>query len=111
VAVAVKQLIAAQQLTAAAATYYTVPLGTNTRVTEVLVCNNDASVDRNFSMYFVAPAGAAAAANRVINQVPIPAGQTIQFVLSSVLPAGAMIQMLASAAATLTVHASGAELT
>jgi hypothetical protein len=110
VAVTAKQLIAAQTLTAAAATYYTVPAATTTRVTEILLTNQD-TVDRTVSLHYVAPAGAAANSNRILPAVNVPAGQLVKLKLDSVLPTGAMIQALASVTAVVVIHASGAELT
>ena len=108
-AIAIKQLIAAQTLTAAAATYYTVPASVSTRVTEILLSNQD-TVDRTVSLHFVAPAGSAANSNRILPAVNIPAGQLVKLKLDSVLPTGAMIQALASVTAVVVIHASGADV-
>lgn len=108
-ALSIKQLVAAQQLTASAATYYTVPAATVTRVTEVLAANND-TVDRTLSLHFVMSGGSATNANRFFPAVNIPAGQLIKFKLDTVLKAGDFIAMLASAAAVMTTMVSGAEI-
>lgn len=112
---ALKQLIATQVLTAAAATYYTAPASSNgyTVVTSFVICNTD-SAERTFTVHAVASGGAAATGNKILDAVTIAADTTYIVGLDSgmlVLPSGSFIQALADSANVVTITAAGTEYT
>lgn len=112
---AIKQLIATQVLTAAAATYYTVPTSSNgyTVVTSLTICNTDAAA-RTFTVYAVASGGSAATGNKIFDAATIAADTTYVVGLEQgmlVLPSGSFIQALADSANVVTITAAGIEYT
>lgn len=112
---ALKQLIATQVLTAAAATYYTVPTSGNgyTVVTSFCICNTDAAT-RTFTVYAIVQGGTAATGNKIFDAVTIAADTTYIVGLDEgmlVLPSGSFIQALADSANVVTITAAGVEYT
>lgn len=105
-----KRLVAGSALTAALATYYTVPASTTTIIKEIFICNTDTAA-RTFTANIVPSAGAAAVANQIFDALALQAGETKIYSLSSVLPAGSFLQALASVAAVVSMNVSGVEIT
>lgn len=107
-----KALIPGSTLTTAAAVYYTVPPGVNTRITQFSLTNTDA-VARTVSVYLVDNAAAPTAADTLIKDKTLAAGETwVPYqALGAVLSPGGTIQLIADAVSVVTVKASGLELT
>lgn len=104
-------LVEGAQLTAAAATYYTAPQNTTAIVKKLTVTNTSAGAV-TVTLYKVPSAGTAGAANTITSAKSIAPGATYEaFEFENhVLAAGDMIQALASAAASLTLAASGLQI-
>lgn len=109
-ALTAKKLGVITQLTATAATLYTVPAATTTRVMELLICNTD-TVERTITVHFVTSGGTASAANRVLSAMVVPGGGTVALGLNTVLATGDQIAALASVGAAINLLCSGTELT
>ena len=105
-----KRLVAGSALTAVLATYYTVPAATTTIIKEIWFCNTDTSA-RTVDAHIVPSAGAAAVANQIFDGLVLQAGETKIYSLSSVLPSGTFLQVLASVAAVVSINVSGVEIT
>lgn len=105
------QLIAPQQLTNAAATYYT-STSLTTRIDKLSVTNTTGGAV-TVTIYLITVGGSASAANTITYQKSINAGQTWNCpdVVGQVLKNGDFIQALASANASLTIMASGVQIT
>jgi hypothetical protein len=87
---------------------YVVPAAKSAIIKELVVCNPTAgSVALDVS--FVASGGAAGVTNAVIANAVIGAYATVIFTFAQVLATGGFIAAKASAAASLTVTASGVE--
>lgn len=83
-----------------------------TIIDKFTVTNNTASA-ATFAVNLVASAGSATAANKVLPTTTIVAGQVYECpsLVGQVLESGGFISTLASAASTLTISASGREIT
>ena len=105
-----KAIIASQQLTDANATYYT---ATNVRtiIDRMTLCNTTAGAV-TVTLDLVDSGGAAGATERVLSARSIAAGETYTCpeVAGHYLDPGDTIQGLASAAASITIRASGREV-
>ena len=103
-----KRLIEGSQLTAAAATYYTAPALTTTRIRKLVFTNTTAGAVA-VSLYLVPAAGAAAATNIIWSAKSIAAGQTAECYEAEghVLAPGDFIQALGL---NVTITASGDEI-
>ena len=108
-AVATKKL-SQNQLTAALVTQYTVPASTNTRISELLLCNTD-TVMRTVTVHFVPSGGAADATNIYLDAIELAAGQTLPIKLDTTLNAGDFIRAMANLTAVVNLLISGSELT
>lgn len=105
------QLIAPQQLTNAAVTYYT-SSSLTTRIDKFSVTNTTGGAV-TITIYIVPSGGSASASNTITYQRSVNAGQTWNCpdVVGQVMKSGDFIQALASAGASLTVMASGVQIT
>lgn len=110
---AIKQLllIAPVQLTNVAVNYLTVPLNTTYRIGRAAFSNPTGGA-LTITAYVVPAAGAAGAANQVINAVNVPAGGTYVSpeLAGLVMPAGTTLQALASANTSIVLYASGVSI-
>lgn len=108
-----KNIIPAQQLTNAAATYYTVPDKTRTVVKKLTFTNTTAGA-LTVTVYFVARGGTAADGNTLVKTIVVAAAGNrpvdLTEAIDHVLEQGSTIQALASAAASVTIRASGIEI-
>lgn len=110
-AVTVKKLISAQQLTAANATYYTAT-NCKTIIDKCTVTNTTAGAI-TLTLDIVDSGGTAGVTERMISAKSIAAGETYTCpeMVGHILNDGDTIQGLASAATSLTIRASGREIT
>ena len=110
-AVTVKNLIPRKQAEGAQTTQYTA-VNCKTIIDKFSVTNTTGA-PVNFSVNLVLLAGAAAAANLIISAKAIAAGEcyTCPELVGQTLEAGGFISTLAGAAASLTISASGREIT
>lgn len=108
-----KVLIDPQQAPNAAATLYTSPTAGRGTIIDKFTATNTTGAAVTFTAYLVKAAGAFGAANMVISVQSIAANATYTCpeVVGHVLNAGDFISVVASAAASITVRASGRELT
>ena len=86
------------QLTTTQLDIVTVPASTKYAITNILVCNNDATDDASFDLHFI-PSGDPLdnAVTRVINGLTLPAGETFTFDSEKiVLGAGDKVAFVAS---------------
>ena len=86
------------QLTTTQLDLVTVPASTRYAITNILVCNNDATDDATFDLHFI-PSGDPLdnAVTRVINGLTLPAGETFTFDSDKiVLSAGDKVAFVAS---------------
>lgn len=108
-----KQMVAPQQLTNADAMYYTVPDKTTGVIKRATFTNTTAGAV-TITANIVPTAGTSSASNRVIDpqNTILSAGQTYVApeLAGKTMPAGTMIRMLASAAASITVAIDGIEI-
>ena len=109
--VTVKAIVPAQQLTNSNATYYT---ATNVRtiIDKMTLCNTTGGAV-TVTVDLVDSGGSAGVSERVISALSINAGQTYTCpeVVGHVLNAGDSIQALCSASTSVTIRASGREVT
>lgn len=98
------------QLTATAATYYTLGANKTGWVVAASVCNTDSSA-HTFTFHRVPSGGTASASNMVVKARPIAAGesQVVFELLGKALAAGDTIQALADAPVVLSFDGSVAE--
>lgn len=110
-AINLRKLIAAQQLTASAATYYTA-VNVSARIDSFTLTNTDSSA-RTVDVHIIAPAGSASAANKIIDAKSISAHETYTCpeMIGKLIPSGYFIQALASTATVVTIDANGIEMT
>ena len=110
-AVTVKNIIPRKQAEAAQTTQYTAT-NCKTIIDKFTVTNTTAGVVA-FSANLVASAGAAGASNLIISAKSIAAGEcyTCPELVGQTLEPGGFISTLAGAAASLTISASGREIT
>lgn len=109
-AVTPKSIIASQQLTAINATYYT---ATNIRtIIDKMTLTNTTAGAVTVTIDLVDSGGTAGATERMISARSIAPGETYRCpeVVGHVLNAGDSIQGLASAATSITIRASGREV-
>lgn len=99
------------QLTASAATYYTVGANKKARVLNLTVCNTTGAA-HTYTIHRVPSGGTASATNMVISARPIAAGETqlVRELISKVLAAGDTIQALADSATAVSLDGSFAEI-
>jgi hypothetical protein len=107
-----KRLIEGSQLTTVVATYYPTPDNTVCTVSACTVTNTTAGAV-TVTMYLVPSAGTAGASNCILSARSIAAGESFNVnpVIGQTLVAGATLQALASAGASITLIASGYETT
>lgn len=102
-------------LTAAAATYYTVPSSPDNTITHVrglILCNTD-TAQRTVRIHNVASGGAVAASNAIFYDLTIAAKTTVKVCFDEghwVLTAGMTIQALADSASVVTITLCGQEV-
>ena len=68
------------QLTSTQLNIITVPVGKSYAITNILVCNQDATDDASFDLHLI-PSGSSLnnAVTRVVNNLTLPAGETFTF--------------------------------
>jgi hypothetical protein len=110
--VTAKPLINAKQAENAQTTQYTAPTGTRTIVDKFTATNTSAG-SVTLSINLVTSAGAAADSNLVVKAKALAASETYTFpeLTGQVLNPGDFISTLASAATSITIRASGREVT
>lgn len=107
-----KSLAAGSQLTTSAVTYYTAPANTRTRITACTLTNTTAGAIT--ATLHVVPVGATeSASNMVISAKSIGANETYNCpeAIGKVLEATGTIRALASAGTSISIQASGVEIT
>lgn len=106
-----KRLAVPAQLTATAATYYTVPANTRTTIKK-LTFSNSTSGARLVTVYLVPSGGTAGVTNILCITKTVGAYDTWDCDKASghTLEAGSTIQCLCDAATAITIHASGIEV-
>jgi len=106
-----KKIIAGSQLTASAATYYTAPANTRTKITKLTFTNSD-TVARTVTLYLVPSGGSAGVTNLLVKAFPVGPGATYEAYEAEghVLMTGDFIQALADSAGQVTIQASGLEI-
>lgn len=110
-AVTNKQIIPGANLTASDATYYTVPASTACIIRK-LTCTNYSAAPVTVTINLVPSGGSSQNANLIAKTQVISAGETFGFynIENHVLMAGDKINALASAATSVNIIASGAEI-
>ena len=110
-AVTVKKLIASQQVANSTTTYYTAT-NVKTIIDKFTVCNPTAGA-ATITVYLVDSGGSAGDSETIISAKSVGAGETYTFpeIVGHTLNASDFIQCIASAATTLTLRASGREIT
>lgn len=105
-----KQLIAGAQLTASAASYYTVPANTITTISACSLTNSTATA-RTVTVYLVPNGGSAGVTNIILSARTIAPGEAynVSSAIGQSIPAGASIQAFADSATAVTIVASGYE--
>lgn len=101
--------MASAQLGVAMATYYTAPAAKKAIVTQIVLTNVTAS-HVTASISLVASGGAASAANRIVEQLTVPAYGVVTIDLKQVLETGEFLAALAGAAASVNMRVSGVEV-
>lgn len=106
-----KPLIAAKQAENAQTTQYTVPTATKTIIDKFTGTNTTAGAV-TLSINLVTSGGAAGASNLIVQAKSLAAGETYTFpeIVGQVLDAGGFISTVASAATSITIRASGREI-
>jgi len=104
------QIIAPQQLTGSAATLYT-SSNIKTRVDKMTLTNTD-SAAHQVTIYLIAAAGTAGAANTITSAHSVAAGETWNCpdMVGQILPPGSFIQAFADTGAKVTISAAGTQL-
>jgi hypothetical protein len=105
------QLVAPTQIAGAATTYLTVPANTTYRIGRAGF-SNPSGAAIPITVYLVPAAGAASAANELIDAVNVPAGSTYVSpeLAGLVMPAGSTLQALAGTAGVVVLYASGVSI-
>ena len=105
-----KRLVDGSQLTATAATYYTVPANTLSTIAAMSVTNTTATA-RTVTIYLVPSGGSAGVTNCVCSARTVAPGETFNVpgAIGQTLSASGFIAALADAATALTLVASGYE--
>ena len=107
-----KRMVTGSQLTAAAATYYTV--GTSARAQiQAMTLTNTTGGAVTATVYLVPSGGTAAASNTILSAKSIAAGESYKCIeaIGQWLEAGGTIQALAGSATSISLVASGIEVT
>lgn len=106
-----KRIISGSQLTASAATYYTVPANTKCVLKRITFCNTD-TVPRAITIYLVPSAGSAADSNTITKTKTLYPNETWSCPDSEghVIEAGGTVQAMADAATAITIIGSGVEI-
>ena len=110
-AINLKRLVAGSQLTAVAATYYT---ATNVRTQiQAMTLTNTTAGAVTATVYLVPSGGSATASNTILSAKSLAAGESYKVIeaIGQTLEAGGTIQALASAATSISMVASGVEIT
>lgn len=99
-------------LTTAVATYYTVPAGAVTTITQASLVNSDAA-NRTVTIYAVPAAGTANASNkRIAAKVLVPNETWVPFaIIGKKLAVGTTIQAICDANSVVSLDLSGTEVT
>lgn len=107
-----KRLVAGSQLTTSAATYYTVPALTTCIVRKVSFTNTSGSA-ATVTLHLITSGGSASDSNKIAHTKNLAAGETWSCpdAEGQVLEASGFIQALASAGTSITMIASGIEIT
>jgi hypothetical protein len=106
-----KRLVAGSQLTTSAATYYTVPALTTTILRKLSFCNTSGGAV-TVTVHLITSGGTASASNTISSAKSLAANETWSSpdVEGHVMEAGGFIQALASAGTSVTLIASGIEI-
>lgn len=105
-AVLTQKKLALAVLTTADVTLYTVPAATQVIVKQIILTNTT-STNQTASVSFVPSGAAAGVANRIVEQLAVPALGVVFIDVSQVLETGEFIAARASAATSITLRASG----
>lgn len=110
--VTAKPLIAAKQAENVATSQYTAPVGTRT-IIDKFTATNTSGATATLTVNIVTNAGAAGDSNTIIKAKALNAGETYSFpeLVGQILAAGDFISTTASAATSITIRASGREIT
>lgn len=110
--VTAKPLFEALQAANAETTQYTAPGGTRT-IIDKFTGTNTSGAAANLTVKLIASGGAAGVANTIVQTKTLQPGETYTFpeLVGHVLAAGGFISTLASAAGSITIRASGREIT
>lgn len=108
----VVKMVTGNQLTTSVATYYTSPSNTQCVIRKLSFCNTSAGAV-TVTVYLVPSGGTAGASNTLHSAKSLAAGETWSSpdAEGQVLGSGATLQMLASAATSITCIATGMEIT
>jgi len=111
-AITPKRLVAGSQLTTSAATYYTAPTNTRTRIDTCALTNTTAGAV-TATMHLVASGGTATASNTILSARSIAAGATyvVPGAIGQWLESGGTLQALAASGTSIALVASGVEWT
>lgn len=111
-AVIARSLIASKQAENSQTTQYTAPSGTRTIIDKFTGTNSTAGAV-TLGINIVTSGGAAGASNLIVDDKSLAAGETYTFpeVVGHVLNPGDFISTIASAATSITIRASGREVT
>jgi hypothetical protein len=111
-AVTVKALFEATQAPNSATTQYTTPSGTKTIIDKFTATNTTAGAV-SITVYLVAASGSAGAGNTIISAKSLAAGEcyTCPEIVGHTLNPSDFISTLATASASITIRASGREVT
>ena len=105
-----KRLVDGSQLTAAAATYYTVPTNTLTTISACTLTNTTAGAV-TATVHLVPSGGSATASNMILSARTLAAGESFNVgsAIGQTLAAGGTLQALAGAVTSISLVASGYE--
>ena len=104
-----KQLGAGEQISDSAATIYTATNGA--AIIKKVPLSNTTGSSRTVDMHIVAAGGSAAVTNQILEAYAVAANTTASpdVMVNQIIPKGAFLQALASAASAITVIISGVE--
>lgn len=111
--VLLKKLFQPAQLTASAATYYTVPANKRTQIKKLTATNPTSSTAvRLVTVHFVPSGGTASDTNMIISQQSVSPGQAVDLFAAEghILETGDFIQAFADAATDVSFQGSGLEV-
>lgn len=111
-AITVKNIVARKHAEVTQTTQYTAPSLTRVMIDKFTVTNTGAAT-ATLSVNLVVSGGSAAASNRVVSNTPLIVNEsyTCPELVGQILEPGGFISTIASVAATLTISASGREIT